>query len=60
MTQVIGLENFQTSMVNHLPDSLQHLIFLLSQTKNLNPSQVAQSLQEAQIQQEDLMSWKNI
>ena len=56
MTQTIGLVSSKVSIQN-LPDSLQHLIFLLSQTKNLTSRQVHQSLQEAQIQQKDLMAW---
>lgn len=56
MTQTIGLNSSDVS-IHNLPDSLQHLIFLLSQTKNLTSRQVHQSLQQAQIQQQDLMSW---
>ncbi len=56
MTQTIGLESSQASIYN-LPDSLQHLIFFLSQTKHLTSYQVLQSLQQAQIQQTDLMPW---
>ncbi len=58
MTQTIGLASSEVS-IHNFPDSLQHLIFLLSQTKHLNSRQVHQSLQQAQIQQSDLMSWAN-
>jgi len=56
MTRQIKLENSEIS-VRNLPDSLQHLISLLSQTKNLTPHQVQQNLQEAQIQSKDLQHW---
>ena len=56
MTQTIGLESSEVS-VHNLPDSLQHLIFLLSQTKHLTPRQVHQSLHQAQIQEQDLRPW---
>ncbi|MGK7898468.1 MAG: cysteine dioxygenase family protein [Xenococcus sp. (in: cyanobacteria)] len=56
MTQTIGLASSEVSIQN-LPDSLQHLIFLLSQTKNLTSRQVHQSLQQAQVQQKDLIAW---
>lgn len=56
MNQTIGLESSEVS-IHNLPDSLKHLIFLLSQTKNLTSRQVHQSLQQAQIQQRDLMPW---
>ena len=58
MTQTIGLESSEVS-VHNLPDSLQHLIFLLSQTKHLTSHQVHQSLQQAQVQEKDLMPWAN-
>ena len=56
MTQTIELANSQADSPN-LPDSLQHLIFLLSQTKNLTSEQVYQSVQQAQITQDELMPW---
>ena len=56
MNQTIGWESSEVS-IHNLPDSLQHLIFLLSQTKNLTSRQVYQSLQQAQIRQKDLMPW---
>jgi len=56
MTQTIGLESSQAA-IPKLPDSLQHLISLLSQTKNLTSAQVYQSVQQAQIKQQELMPW---
>lgn len=56
MTPTIGLANSRASSPN-LPDSLQNLIFLLSQTKNLTSEQVYQSVQQAQIVQKELMPW---
>ncbi len=56
MTQTIGLASSEVSIYN-LPDSLQHLIFLLSQTKNLTSREVHQSLHQARIQPRDLMPW---
>ncbi|ELS05557.1 putative metal-dependent enzyme of the double-stranded beta helix superfamily [Xenococcus sp. PCC 7305] len=56
MTQTIRLESSNTA-IPQLPDSLQHLVFLLSQTKELTSYQVHQSLEKAQIQQADLMPW---
>ena len=56
MTRQIKQENSEIS-VGNLPDSLQQLIFLLSQTRNLTPNQVQQNLEEAQIQQKELLPW---
>ena len=56
MTQKICWESSEVFTQN-FPDSLQHLIFLLSQTNNLTSRQVHHSLQQAQIQQKDLMPW---
>lgn len=56
MNQAMELTSAEVSTQN-LPDSLQHLIFLLSQNKNLTTRQVHQSVQQAQIQQRDLMPW---
>ena len=56
MNQAMELTSAEVSTQN-LPDSLQHLIFLLSQNKNLTTRQVHQSVQQAQIQHRDLMPW---
>ena len=56
MAQTIGLVSSEVS-IHNFPDSLQHLIFLLSQTQHLTSRQVHQSLHQAQIQQRDLMPW---
>lgn len=56
MTRTFEFANNKTS-VEQLPDSLQSLIFLLSQTSNITSNRVAQSLLQANIDQVDLMDW---
>jgi len=56
MTRTIEFANNEIS-IDQLPASLQCLIFLLSQTKNLTSDQVYQSLLHANVTQDELMPW---
>ncbi|MEM8677095.1 MAG: cysteine dioxygenase family protein [Cyanobacteria bacterium P01_G01_bin.67] len=56
MTKTVGLASKELS-VSRLPDSLQSLIWLLSQTSYLTSERVYQSLLQANVTQADLMTW---
>ena len=56
MTRTVGFANNEVSL-GQLPDSLQGLIFLLSQTTHLTSERVVQYLRQAKINQADLMPW---
>lgn len=56
MTKTLGFVSNDVP-IGQLPDSLQNLIFLLSQTSNFTTNGVYQSLLQANVKQDDLMPW---